>query len=64
MVRTDFTENPESFEIDAEFFEMNPQTTRETFEQYLWDNYNSDGKVYLKKPVITHNATPIRTNTI
>ena len=47
LARTKFVANPKDFEIDPEFFEMNPLADREAFERTLWERWESGKKSHL-----------------
>ena len=49
LVRTMFQENPEAFEINEEFYRLNPEIRKDEFENSLWEKYVPGDDSYLKE---------------
>jgi hypothetical protein len=47
LARTEIIANPSAFDIDGEFFGMNPQTNKEELIKFLQERYDSGKKIYL-----------------
>lgn len=47
LARTKIIADPSAFEIDEEFFKLNPQTSKEAFTEMLWERWKSGKKNYL-----------------
>jgi hypothetical protein len=45
--RTKIIADPSAFDVDEEFFKMNPQISKEEFIDFLWKRYSSGKKYYL-----------------